>query len=245
MTNNNEKLLVSWKGPSSRENYFVGLLSKNISSDTVNYNFIYNKQIVHEAEKEGFVPFVGLKDIDKKYFSEKLFSIFERRLPNRSRNVLKKFVNENQLHGSDIVMWEYLKVTKGKTATDNLSFLEPFIIEGNQLSYTGEIAGWSFTESKNKSVEIDRNVTLVHDKTNANDVEAVKVLDAEKANNHLGYIQKPFNKVFCSLLKKGYFLEGIIKSIDEYDGRPTIALTKEIVIKDIEPEFQHLIDFRN
>jgi hypothetical protein len=238
----NEKLLVSWKGPKSKKNFFVGLLSKNYTPNGLNYKFIYIHEVVLQAEEEGFMPFVGLKDLDKEYSSEKLFSVFERRLPNQSRNIFKKFIDDHQLQTSNAVTWEYLKITKGRTATDNLSFLEPIYIEENKLSYNGEIAGWSFTQKNNINLKVNDQLTLRNDETNDKDTKAVEIVNPANGNERVGYIQKPFNKVFFGLLKKGYTLSGYIESMDLDDNRPTIAVETKISMEDIHSnELKYLI----
>ncbi|MCM3389223.1 HIRAN domain-containing protein [Ureibacillus chungkukjangi] len=240
-----EKLLVSWKGPKSKSNYFVGLLSKNYTSRGLNYKFIYNREIVLQAEEEGFMPFVGLKDLNKEYSSDKLFSVFERRLPNQSRNIFKKFIEDYDLQTSNTVTWEYLKITKGRTATDNISFLEPVYIEKDKLSYNGEIAGWSFTRINNTNLKVRDQLILRNDENNIEDKQAVEIINPENENELVGFIQKPFNKVFFSLLKKGYSLSGYIASIDANDYRPTIAIEKKICMEDIDTnDLEYLIHFK-
>ncbi|SDB84432.1 HIRAN domain-containing protein [Pelagirhabdus alkalitolerans] len=246
MPRNDEKLLVSWKGPKSKQNFFVGLLSKNYDSEGLNYKFIYNKEIVQQAKEEGFVPFVGLRDLNKVYYSDKLFSVFERRLPSENRHIFKKFINDYQLSNSDTVKWEYLKITKGRTATDNLSFLEPVYFDHNNLTYSGEIAGWSYTQKNNDSLKINDKVILRRDVSNSKDKEAVEIIDPNNDNERVGYVQKPFNKVFFNLLKEGYYLQGFIKSLDPYDGRPTLSIKKEITMEDLnDKELSYLIHIRD
>lgn len=245
MPKNDEKLLVSWKGPKSKKNFFVGLLSKNFTPSGLNYKFIYIQEIVLQAKEEGFMPFVGLKDLNKEYCSDKLFPVFERRLPSQSRNIFKKFIDEYQLQKSNTVTWEYLKITKGRTATDNLSFLEPVYIENGKLTYIGEIAGWSFTKNNNINLKVNEQVILGNEEKNTEDKKAVEIINPENKNVRVGYIQKPFNKVFYSLLKKGYFLSGYIESIDSYDGRPTIAVEEKVSMTDIDTELNHLIHIKS
>ncbi|WP_212934550.1 HIRAN domain-containing protein [Bacillus hominis] len=245
MPKGNEKLLVSWKGPKSKKNFFVGLLSKNHISNGLNYKFIYIHEVVLQAKEEGFIPFVGLKDLDREYNSDKLFSVFERRLPNQSRNIFKKFIDDYQLQTSDAVTWEYLKLTKGRTATDNLSFLEPVYIEKDELSYNGEIAGWSFTKNNNINLKVNDQLILRKDEQNKNDTQAVEIVDPGNENERVGYIQKPFNKVFFNLLKKGYVLSGYIESMNLNDSRPTITIETKISMVDIDSnELKYLIHFK-
>jgi HIRAN domain len=246
MPKDDEKLLVSWKGPKSKQNYFVGLLSKNHSPSGLNYKFIYIQEVVSQASEEGFMPFVGLKELNKEYSSDKLFSVFERRLPSQSRNIFKKFINNYHLQNSNAVTWEYLKITKGRTATDNLSFLEPVYIDNGKLTYKGEIAGWSFNKNNNIHLKVNNKVILRNHETNSKDNQAVEIIDSNNGNVRIGYIQKPFNKLLFSLLKKGYCLTGDIESIDSYDGRPTVSVEKRIFMKDIDiKELSYLIHIKS
>ncbi|MFD1064789.1 HIRAN domain-containing protein [Oceanobacillus locisalsi] len=245
MSESSEKLLVSWKGPKTKKNYFVGVLSKSDHAYEVNYKFFYNKEVVLQAEEEGFRPFVGLKDLNKEYYSEKLFSVFERRLPNQNRHIFKKIIHDYQLQNSDDVTWEYLKITKGRTATDNLSFLEPVYMDHDKLIYIGEIAGWSYTKSNNSHLEVNAPLVLRNDENNTDDTEAVEVINSNNGNARVGYIPKPFNKVFNTLLKKDYFLSGYVRSIDSYDGRPTIAVEKRVFRKDIDAKLNYLIHMKS
>ncbi|MGG4409241.1 HIRAN domain-containing protein [Niallia taxi] len=242
MPEGSQKLLVSWKGPKTKKNYFVGLLSKDHTPNGVKYKFIYIHKVVLQASEEGFEPFVGLSYLDKEYSSDKLFSVFERRLPNQSRNIFKKFIEDYQLQTSNAVTWEYLKITKGRTATDNLSFLEPVYIKKNKLIYSGEIAGWSFTKNNNQKLEINNQLILRIDEKNQKDDMAVEIIDPKNNNERVGFIQKPFNQLFFSLLKRGYSLNGFIVSIDSDDNRPTINVEKRVSIQDIDTnELKYLI----
>ncbi|WP_462410397.1 hypothetical protein [Neobacillus sp. Marseille-QA0830] len=167
------KLLVSWQSPVSKRNYFVGILKK----DNEGYMFKYNNNFVEDAKKEGFTPFIGLNDLNKIYRSIKLFSVFERRLPSKNRNIFKMVVREHQLDNSNDVDWEYLRITKGQLATDSLSFLEPIIICGNKIHYKGEVAGsgWTFTMQNNRMFSMGDPLALRIEPTNIDDTKAVEV----------------------------------------------------------------------
>lgn len=224
------KLLVSWKSPISKSNYFVGVLEKEKGI----YRFKYNKNIVEEAKKEGFTLFIGLNDLNKIYESSKLFSVFERRLPNKNRNIFKKVVQEYQLENSDDLNWDYLRITKGRLATDSLSFLEPIIIFNDSIHYEGEIAGWSFTKDNNRLFSIGDSLELHIDLANEKDSKAVEVLDPENHFVRVGFIAKPFNEVFFHLLNIGYKIEARVVSLDEDSKRPTLKINTKIKSEDIK-----------
>jgi hypothetical protein len=236
-----EKLLVSWKGPLTKQNYFIGLLSKTQSVQGYTYRFMYNIKIVEEAKEEGFSPLVGLSDLHLNYQSSKMFSVFERRLPSPNRAIFKRIIEANKLEGSDSLVWDYLRVTKGKTATDNLSFLEPIYVEDGNLTYKGEIAGWSFTKDKNERLETGNRLRLLPDYDNPEDKIAVEVINPLDNYTKVGYIQKPYNLVFCNLLKKGYDFWGEVISMDNEEHRPVILIRERIKDEDLDENMKYLI----
>lgn len=238
-----QKLLVSWKGPQSKQNYFVGYLTRIVTEKDSKYMFNYNQGVVKEAEKEGFRPFIGLSDLNKEYTNNKLFSIFERRLPNKTRHVFQQFMKEHQLNDVDEATWEYLQETKGRTATDKLSFLTPVYKHNDILNYTGEIAGWSYTKENNHDLQVNQPVKLTIDEANPKDKEAVEVIDQIHKNSRVGYIQKPFNQLFFKFLRAGYDLVGEVNSMDSSDGRPTLNIEVKVRDQDIDLRtFSYLIN---
>lgn len=240
---NKQKLLLSWKGPQSKQNYFVGYLTRIVTEKDFKYTFNYNQDVVKEAEKEGFLPFIGLRDLNKEYTNDKFFSIFERRLPNKTRHVFQQFMKEHLLNDVDEATWEFLKETKGRTATDNLSFLKPVYKHNDVISYSGEIAGWSYTKDNNHDLQVNQPVKLRIDVTNPKDKEAVEIVDQIHGNIRVGYVQKPFNKLFFNLLNSGFDLVGKIKSMSAFDNRPTLEIDVKMQNQSIDLRtFSYLIN---
>ena len=235
-----DKLLVSWQSPISNRNYFVGVLEKEHGV----YKFRYIEDLVKEAEKEGFTLFIGLKDLNKVYKSNKLFSVFERRLPNRNRNIFKKLIQEYQLEDSEDVDWEYLRITKGRLATDTLSFLEPIKICQDTLCYQGEVAGWTFTKDNNREFSKGDQFLLRMEPNNEKDFEAVEIIDLKNNFERVGYISRPFNKVFFHLLKIGYKIKAKVSSVEEESKRPTISIREKINPEHIKDSFQDYLNLK-
>ncbi|GAA0591417.1 hypothetical protein GCM10009001_04380 [Virgibacillus siamensis] len=226
-----KKLLVSWKGTQTGKNYFVGVLEKNFDE----YIFKYNKSIVKEAKSEGFTPFVGLNDLSKEYKSNKLFSVFERRLPNKNRNIFKMVVNEHNLNESDDLDWEYLRITKGQLATDSISFLEPVVVDSGNISYKGEIAGWSHTRDYNRGFSINDFLNLKTNLVdNTSEEKAVELIDPQNNDARVGYISKPYNDFFFQLILKGYQINANVVSVDQNSGRPTVEVTSKVNPEDVK-----------
>jgi hypothetical protein len=236
------KLLLNWKGQ-SKKNYLVGTLEKLPEK----YIFRYNKELIDEAKKEGFAPFVGFSDEEKIYSSKKLFSIFERRLPNSNRAVFKKFLQENELDVGGDVGWEYLRLTKGKLATDSLSFQQPAIYKCDKefLSLSFEVAGWSVTKDRNKSLDVNKNVKVQIDHKNEHDEHAIEIIDPEN-NMRIGYIPRPFNSIFYYVLVNNFNVVGSIFSTINEDNRPSVLVASRVPREFVEQQknLLYLIEFQ-
>ncbi|MED1784253.1 HIRAN domain-containing protein [Brevibacillus fortis] len=236
------KLLLNWKGPSTGRNYPVGVLQKKDGF----YNFSYNKAVLLEAEKEGFTPLIGL-DLDSTYESKKLFSVFERRLPNPSRNVFKRFYDNYKLEKSDDMFWDYLWITGGKLATDSLSFVTPIVYQNGYLRFSCEVAGWSHTKVFNRELEEKVSLKVEIDTENKNDSFAVELIDEENNNCRVGYIPRPFNLLFYRLLQKNIKVLSEVYYVNQDDKRPrvlvfTMTLSKHLV--ENESDLQYLIEYQ-
>ncbi|MFB5761163.1 HIRAN domain-containing protein [Paenibacillus medicaginis] len=237
-----KKLLLNWKEPSpERKNYLVGIIEKKPNE----YVFRYIKPMLDQAKEKGFTPIIGLSEEDKVYRSEKLFSIFERRLPGSNRTVFKKLLKEYGLSNEEDAEWDYLSISKGKLATDGLSFLAPAVYENGALFLNIEVAGWSHTKAANKSIEKDIEVQVHIEIDNKHDSSAVIINDL-RSNEMLGYIPRPYNELFYRLLKKGHEVVGKIYSLNKQDGRPSIVLglmiEKELLEQ--ETDLQYLIEYQ-
>lgn len=215
------KLLVNWKSPQDRTNYAVGTLENRSGK----YTFKYNKGVYEEASTKGFSPFVGLSELGKEYVSEKLFSIFERRIPNKDRNDFKKFLKEYGVK-SENVEWDYLTITKGRLATDSISFEVPIIYELNNkiLVLSCEAAGWSHTKKKVTDYDINDRIIVRLEKNNHFDEKALEIVLTDRDNLKIGYIPKPYNQVFYCIIKEKLNLSAFIHNKSFEDDRPMVIV---------------------
>ncbi|MBY9081016.1 HIRAN domain-containing protein [Paenibacillus sp. CGMCC 1.18879] len=221
MAHTYNKLLVNWKSPQNSTNYAVGTLENKSGK----YIFNYNKIVYEEAATKGFSPFVGLSELDKKYVSEKLFSIFERRIPNKQRNDFKKFLKEYGVK-SENVEWDYLTITKGRLATDSISFEVPIIYEMNSkaLVLSCEAAGWSHTKKNISGYEIDDKISVRLEENNQFDKKALEIVLTDRKKLKIGYIPKPYNQVFYCIIKEKLKLSAFIHNKSFEDDRPMIIV---------------------
>ncbi|MCL6663369.1 HIRAN domain-containing protein [Paenibacillus amylolyticus] len=235
------KLLVNWKSP-THTNYAVATLE--LLEDQ--YRFKYNKEVFEEAKKEGFSPFVGLSKVDQTYNSDKLFSIFDRRIPNKERTVFRKFMEEHNLDPSKNIEWNYLSITKGTLATDSISFVVPAIYfnEKETLFLACEVAGWSFNENLVGEFDLKDKIGVVVEDDNVFDAEAISLVLTDKSNLKLGYIPRPYNKLFNRIIKKNIVASANIYSKSEY-GRPLVFAFAKVPKNLIQNELdlQYMIEF--
>ncbi|WP_322924935.1 HIRAN domain-containing protein [Paenibacillus campi] len=236
-----QKLLVMWKSPTSKKNYAVGTLQIYDKK----YIFYYNSVMYQEARSEGFEPFVGLSDPYTRYVSEKLFSSFERRIPNRERSVFKRFLKEHHITTSN-PEWAYLTITQGMLATDSISFVAPiiFIQNKNIVLLTTAVAGWSNMDVDAIDFELEDRVSLLWDKQNDYDAQAIKLFLPDKKKREIGYIPRPFNELFAKLIAQNEEAAGKIYGIHSPDKRPLVIIVgntpKNFFLK--YPHLEYMVD---
>ncbi|WJL97038.1 hypothetical protein QSU92_07690 [Microbacterium sp. ET2] len=112
------QLLVKWQQPSTRALRPVGVLS----FDGEVYRFSYLSS-VHDLA--GFRPLMGFPDLDKKYESAALFTLFKERVLDPSRPDYARYVTELDLDPERATPWELLTRSGGESAGDTLQ-LQPF-----------------------------------------------------------------------------------------------------------------------
>ncbi|HCC06714.1 MAG TPA: hypothetical protein DEP72_00915 [Clostridiales bacterium] len=80
------------------------------------YKFKYNLEELENARKDGFDILKPFLDDKKLYSSDKMFEFFANRIPDKGRMDIYNAYGINTYNPI-----EYLKITKGKLATDNIS----------------------------------------------------------------------------------------------------------------------------
>ncbi|WP_160394519.1 HIRAN domain-containing protein [Paenibacillus sp. MMS18-CY102] len=240
-----KKLLLNWKGVYSGTNHLVAVLCKTDDK----YTFFYNLSGLNEAKKEGFSPFVGLSDVDRLYESNELFPAFERRIPDKGRAQFKRILLEYDIVNSGDTSWDFLFITGGKLATDSLSFLSPIYYDkSTRLSYVAcEVAGWSHTSKFNRLLKLEDELIPNIDLNNRQDVHAIEILDPQHKGTKVGYIPRPYNSFFYSILSNNYFTNINIISTDK-DNRPKIFIISRNIPEDMiyqNPLFEYMIQVQD
>lgn len=238
------KFLVNWKSPDTGENFAVGILEKKEDY----YRFRYIKKALEEATEKGFQLFVGLGDASKKYKSEKLFPVFDRRIPNPQRKDFQNIITQNNMGDYEDISFAYFMLTGGKLATDTISFSKPAIYSSysNNLFLFFDAAGWSHYKNNFKDLNKDTIVYAVLDTKNIKDKNAVKIIDNHERT--LGYVPRPFNKLFSKFMYHNYKVKCKILGFSLFnDHRPTLAISIEVkkeFVKGIKG-LQYMIDYHD
>jgi len=119
-----------WKSDEG-ESFKVGELSKRPKK----YYFKYDLDGVKKAEKHGFSPLPYFPIVDVRYFSERLFRSFSKRLPGNSKKDISSILKEYDLEEYDDL--ELLVKSGGKMPTDSFEFRLSFDGEGIVLEKEG------------------------------------------------------------------------------------------------------------
>lgn len=119
-----EVLYLKWKDGKTNKKFVIGALGYDREKQT--YYFRINKSSIEKAKKygyiDGFLPFPNEEKVIK---AEKLWSFFDRRIPNiedMDEENQKEILEEYGLDKFD--KFDFLKKTKGFSMTDNFSLEE-------------------------------------------------------------------------------------------------------------------------
>lgn len=193
-------ILLVWKAPETRKRHVVGQLSKNGQ-----YEFSYLPS-VDEAIKEGFELVIPFSDTKITYKSDKLFSIFSSRLPDRKRRGIEEILKKYDLTEYD--EYKLLKRSGARLPIDSLEFVDPIPEEGD-VSRRFYIAGPRYyigcqgtTCDQSINLEINEELKIVPQPDNKHDPNALKILN--KMCELLGYIPRHFSEAVCKRLYNGY-----------------------------------------
>ena len=126
---------------------------------------------------------------------------------------------------------EILKVTKGKTATDNLELISPLRVEGNTLNTDFFLEGiryYDFPNFSNDDVEklvSNRILKLEKDKDNIHDNNAIKVLTENGAI--LGFVPAVYSRMLTKIIDNDIIVKVSLKKVNR-DSLPQMALYTNI-----------------
>ena len=109
-----EEIYLVWRNKDKK--FVVGTLIKENG-----YKFYYSHNIL-DAIKEGFELLIPFPDIDKEYFSDRLFPTFACRLPDKQRKDMPKILKKYKMKEYDEFVM--LKNSGAKLPIDSLEFVK-------------------------------------------------------------------------------------------------------------------------
>lgn len=204
MARKNEKdyVYLIWKEPKTRKQFVIAKLSKNGK-----YEFEYSEGI-EEALKVGFVPLIAFNDIKKKYTSDRLFTSFSSRIPDKRRKDIKKILEKYGMDEYD--EYKLLKLSGGRLPIDSLEFIDPIIDNGeNPIERKFNVAGQRYYlgcdgENCNKSLEVKVNEELVLELEPDNIYDKFAIKICNKSNKLIGYVPRYYSKELSKLISLGW-----------------------------------------
>ena len=227
-----DSLILMWKHPETKKNYVVGVLSKL----SKRYRFTYLKNEVNTAIQAGFDLLVGFPDFEKKYYSNKLFPLFERRIPPKSRKLFQDVIKKYEFDINSDVMWQFLKISQGRTGTDTFSLVQPLKIIDKKLNLEFSVAGWSFSGDKvliNEMIDTKNfKISLEKEPNNPKDEKAILVnISNFQQHFKLGYIPTPYNGPIFEILDKVpnlHYLSKLVHQLDFDENRPVVFISFDL-----------------
>lgn len=128
------RLAVAWQHPGTRRITAVGLLTCSDSS----YSFSYLRSA---AAVEGFQPFLGFPDLDRRYEANALFPLFAQRVMRASRPDFSRYRQALRLK-ADASDWSILGRSQGQREGDGIRvFPEPYVDAAGGTTSTFFVSG--------------------------------------------------------------------------------------------------------
>ncbi|ARU61718.1 hypothetical protein CBW65_12305 [Tumebacillus avium] len=235
------RLILMWSNPETKENCTIGVLTRNDHG----YSFRYIQNEVKRAFSFGFTLLSGFPLLEKMYFSNKLFPVFERRIPSKGRRDYKEVIQTFSLSLFDDLDWEYLRVTKGELATDRFYFIEPIRLEDRYFKIDFKIAAWKFVDEQVR-LHPGQELNFVLEPGNLYDTQAIQVFTNESHPRMVGYVPKPYNGPIYSWMNKQCEIKAVVRMVLEKQNYCPVLLVAGSLPQDTDQvkatsEFKELV----
>jgi hypothetical protein len=185
---NKENLYVVWHEPETRAQYRIGVLGIGATG----YEFVYDDEGLRLAAAHGFVferssIFPTFPKRQQTYCAPDLFPVIAHRLPDRRRPDYVEVLRGFGLPPT-ASPFEILRKTRGRLATDQLSFEEAPAATLDGVEIDCFVAGWRFFRGDEAlhQLVVGDPVLLERDVRNKHDRNAVAVKSVH--GHQLGYV---------------------------------------------------------
>lgn len=200
MSNYPNELFVSWQNPVSRAWYVVGKVTEQENL----YQFEY-VQGAKKAQKDGFLYFDSMSDLNTIYQSEDLFPFLKNRLLSPRRPEYSAFIGWLGL-SDNVSNIEILARSNGTKVTDNIQTFKPVEFdENNQFNCDFFVHGTQYDGRSEHiaTLKVGDELKLMREPDNPFDNYAVLVCDGV-SENHLGYCPRYLSKTISIILDNRY-----------------------------------------
>lgn len=224
------ELFLIWREPSSRAQYPIG----ELSFDGDQYRFSYDAGALRVARRHGFsfanFPLAAaFPEPEKTYTSTELFPAIAHRLPDPRRPDYERLLARLGL-SRESHPFQILRKTRGRLATDELSFEEAPTQTAEGLTIKCYVSGWRFYsgESVLKDLAVGESIEVERDQSNRFDPHAVKVCGPN--GEMLGFIPVYHSSEIAHALSTGRRVTATITEINPPPSPTTDRLQLRIVI---------------
>ncbi|MGI8170375.1 HIRAN domain-containing protein [Enterococcus lactis] len=194
-----KRLCLLWQNTETRSWYHVGnLIQKEDSTFSFSYEHRNKERGLEEALEVGYLSHPAFPDLFKTYYSEKLFSAFSRRLPNRSRKDYEYFF-EIFDKMEETNSFDLLELTGGSLHTDSYEFVKPILKKGGLFEIDCFLRGWRHYNSEDVILSNKTKLFLEAEDENKFDNNAVCVLKTPD-NKKIGYVPAFYSSFVKTML---------------------------------------------
>ncbi|MET3683042.1 hypothetical protein ABID56_001132 [Alkalibacillus flavidus] len=198
--------------------YHIGTLTYHGERYTFEYSHkSESPRNVHEAIRQGYRLHPAFPNLNKTYESEKLFTTFNRRIPDHTRIGFEEILEELSL-SEDADRMDVLRETRGVLSGDPYSFEEPLRLHEDILHSNFYINGMRHNNKlpENWSEFLKPGDQLVPevDEDNSFDQYAVRIMNTEGL--FIGYVPGIYAQAVHSLLKNNENVVLEVKKVRSY-----------------------------
>ncbi|HHY21921.1 MAG TPA: DNA-binding protein [Bacilli bacterium] len=228
MGKNGFVLWLIWQNQETRQRYHVGNLVHSDGQYSFYYETTGKRRTLNEAMESGYIPHLSFRDIHKTYVSDRLFSPFSRRLPDKRRPDFHTVLRDLGLT-LDYTDMDLLRATGGRLATDSYEFVVPISVFEDSFHFDFYIAGWRYYDGDNIESHLNKGlkVRFELEPENEKDPEAVIVLRDNKGHK-LGYIPSFYSGFMFDVLKRNDWFKAQIEEINVH-AKPQLKAKVSVV----------------
>lgn len=202
MNNKSIELWLFWQNTITRQRYHVGTLIHDDDGFKFYYENTSERRKLKEAVKNGYQYHLAFPDLDKVYYSSKLFGPFARRIPDPRRPDYQVVLQNLGLTPNSSDM-DILLASGGILATDDYEFVAPIQMDETNFYFDFHVAGWRHyvEESTVRQLTNGQHIRFHLEPENVEDVKAVRIETSQELK--LGYIPAFYSAWFFDKIQSG------------------------------------------